>query len=115
MRIALTRAGYTVMTAQNGVDGLSLYHQSRPDLVITDIAMPEKDGIEVTTELRRHCRDLKIIAISGGSRLDVGDTLKKALACGANAALAKPFTFEQLADSIEDVRTSRPPSMREQS
>ena len=101
MNIALLRAGYTVMTARNGIAGLSLCHQSPPDLVITDISMPGKDGFEITSELRSRYPDMKIIAISGETRFGVGDYLKMAIARGANTGLAKPFTFEQLADSIQ--------------
>ncbi len=97
----LQAAGYGVRTAINGESGLRLFDEQRPNLVITDILMPVKEGIETIHELRKHDRDVKVIAISGGGRaasflgyLDMAEKL------GANASLAKPFTRDQVLDIV---------------
>jgi YesN/AraC family two-component response regulator len=60
----LSGKGYEIIDAGDGKEGLKLYHEARPDLVITDLVMPEKEGIETITELKREFPNFKIIAIS---------------------------------------------------
>ena len=81
---------------------MALLHAQTPDLLITDIFMPSKDGIEVTVEPCRGSRGFKIIAISGGSRLIDKDFLEFAEKLGADRVLAKPFGPDRL---VEMVRT----------
>src|SRR3954469_20013849 len=69
------RAGHRVLQAANGVEGLNIFKRERVDLVVCDIIMPEKEGIETIGELRRSNPTLKIIAISGGGRADNVDFL----------------------------------------
>jgi CheY-like chemotaxis protein len=89
---ALVSAGYSPVLASNGREGLDLFMQEGPALVITDILMPEVEGIETILRLRRLQPDLKIIAVSGGER----DYLGMAAKLGACAALAKPFRPAEL-------------------
>src|SRR5688572_234064 len=64
----LDRAGFKVVEATNGVEGLKLYRAQPADLVITDLIMPEKEGVETILELRREFPDVRVVAISGGGR-----------------------------------------------
>jgi DNA-binding response OmpR family regulator len=92
----LEEEGYSVTCAEDGRRGLAAFRESRPDLVVTDIVMPGKEGIETILELRSIWPDGPIIAISGGGRIGKCDFLKMAKTCGADAALAKPFEPAEL-------------------
>src|SRR5258708_20407452 len=83
--------GYQVVSAEDGKRGLASFRGEKPDLVITDIIMPEKEGIQTITEIRRERPDAKVIAISGGGRIGNTDFLKIAQKLGASDAIAKPF------------------------
>lgn len=97
----LVREGHEVVDAENGEIGLSLYRQDPTDLIITDLFMPEKDGIETIRELRRDFPDVKIVAISGGAKSVSGVTfLKVAGHLGAIETLAKPFSKEELLTAV---------------
>ena len=98
---ALARAGYAVITAENGVAALRLYREEPVELVITDLIMPEKEGFETIMELRRIEPNLKIIAISGGGRVDAGDYLPTARHLGAARTLAKPFSFQEMLEAVK--------------
>src|SRR6185295_8664920 len=67
LRMILTTSGYEVWEASNGATVEDMYQQSRPDLVITDLIMPEKDGLELILDLRRTDASVKIVAMSGGN------------------------------------------------
>src|ERR1700680_3570404 len=82
--------GFQVVTADNGADGLRKFQQGNFDIVLTDIIMPEKEGISLIADLRRAEPDVKIIAMSGGSRLGNLDFISIAKKLGANAGLRKP-------------------------
>jgi len=93
----LEEAGYSVTCAEDGRRGLAAFRRNRPDVVVTDIIMPEKEGIETILELRRIWPEGRIIAISGGGRTaKKDDFLRIAKGCGADAVLAKPFEPEEL-------------------
>ena len=87
----LERKGYQVLVASDGVRGLRMFRSEQPVLVITDLIMPEKEGIETIREIRGDCPDAKIIAISGGGRIGNVDFLKIAEKLGASEIIAKPF------------------------
>ena len=87
----LIRAGHEVLTASDGKAGLDLFRDQMPDLVITDILMPEVDGLEIIRSLRREFPDLKIIAMSGGGETGRLQYLPEAREFGADIALSKPF------------------------
>jgi CheY-like chemotaxis protein len=87
----LERKGYQVLVAGDGVRGLRMFRSERPDLVITDIVMPEKEGLATIREIRGECPNAKIIAISGGARIGNIDFLDVAGKLGASEILPKPF------------------------
>ena len=103
LRLALTHFGHTVIEARNGVEGLALFPQAAADLVITDIVMPGKEGLEVLMALRKIHPPVKIIAISGGGRGDATDYLRMATKMGAARVLSKPFSNEALLAAIDAV------------
>jgi DNA-binding response OmpR family regulator len=87
----------TVRLARHGVEGLELLEHERFDLVITDLVMPQKDGIATIIEFRKRDRSTPILAMSGGGNLGTqGDLLRLAMRIGATAALEKPFGREEL-------------------
>ena len=98
---ALRRAGYEIQGAGDGSAALVLYQQQPFDLVITDLIMPEKEGLETIIELHRLKPELKIIAMSGGGRMNPEDYLPMARQLGAAATLAKPFTAEEILEVVD--------------
>jgi len=100
---SLTREGYDVLRASNGEQGLRLYRQEHVDLIITDIIMPEKEGIETIIELRQDFPDVKIIAMSGGGRIGTKDYLHLAKIFGVQRTFTKPVAREQLLDAITEL------------
>jgi len=97
----LRREGYLVRAVTNGVEALELIAEESPDLIITDILMPEKDGIELIMDLAKGGRQIPIIAISGGRRsITLEFNLESAKLMGVRATLPKPFTREALRQAI---------------
>jgi DNA-binding response OmpR family regulator len=103
MRKVLVHFGHTVIEARNGKEGMRLFPHADADLVITDIVMPEKEGLEVLMELREKQPPVKIIAISGGGRVNAADYLRTATLMGAAKVLAKPFSNEALMAAVNDL------------
>jgi len=97
----LRHGGFEVIIAEDGARGLVSFRREQPDLVITDIIMPEKEGIEVIIEMRRERPDTKIIAVSGGGRIGNADFLGMAKSLGAAAVIAKPFLPEDLISRVK--------------
>lgn len=92
----LRGAGYAVWSAHNGREGLDAVRELAPDLVVTDMFMPELDGIELVIAIRRERPDAPIIAMSGGGGgMSPELTLRTALSLGASAALPKPLPRER--------------------
>jgi CheY-like chemotaxis protein len=96
----LIRSGHRVTTAANGAVGLRLWREHGADLVLTDIQMPETDGIEVILQLRTYAPHLPVIAMSGGDRSGDLDLLGDARLLGAVALLKKPFSADDLTRAI---------------
>ncbi len=92
--------GFTVIPAGNGIEALRLYREHKPDLVLTDIIMPEKEGIALIRELRQEFPEARIVAMSGGGRIGNSDYVTIAMALGADAGLNKPFDDDQLMKTI---------------
>lgn len=97
IRQMLELEGYRTVSASNGTEGIRLFHLEPADLVITDIYMPDKEGLETIRELRTVCSAIKIIAMSGGSRtIKDYPTLIIAKKLGATYTLDKPFGCDDL-------------------
>lgn len=96
MAQAFTAAGYMTRTAENGRKGLLALDSYKPDLVVTDIVMPEMEGIGAILQIKRRPRPPKIIAISGAGPGGRRDYLSWARHLGADEVLAKPFRMAQL-------------------
>ena len=96
----LKRAGYEVYSAADGKSGLELFQLHNVDLLITDLLMPERDGLETIMALRRGRIPLKIMVISGCGQSIGGDFMKVAQHLGADLTLAKPFTRHELLKAV---------------
>jgi len=94
----LQKSGHDVVTAADGARGIEVLGMERPDVVITDIIMPEQEGFQTIVKIRRDHPGIKIIAISGGLRREAGnlDVLSMAESLGADSVIAKPFEPEEL-------------------
>jgi len=99
----LTKAGHTLDAARDGKEGIAWYRPGVTDLVITDLIMPTKEGLETIAQLKKQFPAVKIIAISGGGRMGPMDLLTLARKMGANRIIEKPFTLEALAAVIAEV------------
>lgn len=100
---ALSRAGHHVERAANGRQGLEAFETEAIDVVVTDINMPEMDGIELMNAFRRRHASVPIIAISGGGLLPKELLLTTASTLGAVEVIAKPFETGVLLEAIERV------------
>jgi CheY-like chemotaxis protein len=103
LRQMLEQFGHTVIEARNGKEGLALFQPATVDVVITDVVMPEKDGLEVLRELRRMHPSVKIIAISGAERARAADYLQMAKFLGAATVLAKPLSIDALMAAVNEL------------
>lgn len=103
LQTLLMREGYAVTCAKNGKSGLDSFVSDKPDMVITDIIMPEKEGIETIQTIRKADPLIPIIAISGGGRAGNVDFLPLAAKYGATATLSKPFGATALLDLVRSV------------
>jgi len=100
----LTHDGHTVSTASNGLKAIKLFDNTCFDLVITDIVMPDQDGLGLLNELRRRADPPPVIVISGGSlRLDSQHLLTLAKTMKAHTTLTKPVSYEQLHAAVATV------------
>lgn len=99
----LTRAGHEAVDAADGRAGVARYRENRADVVITDIFMPDQDGLETIREIRREFLHARIIAISGGGRRSNFDYLPSALMLGARRTMDKPFTPAELLQAVAEV------------
>lgn len=107
LRDRLIMEGYDVQTAPDGRRGLNLYYESPVDLVITDVLMPEMDGLEVIRVLSETPSPPLIIAMSGGGSRDL-DFLMEATEFGATRTLSKPFCLDDLITLVHDLLSSIP-------
>ena len=103
LRRALEGADFEVVEASNGDEGIRSYDAEPIDVVVTDLVMPEKEGIETIIELRRRDPEVKIVAISGASRIAGNEYLNVATKFGADRVLAKPFRPKALLEAVRDL------------
>ncbi len=101
LSITLEEDGYSVAIAQDANLGLRLVEEHAFDLVITDIIMPGKEGLETILELKRNQPELNVVAMSGGGRLSSTPYLNMASALGVKSTLAKPFSASELLATVE--------------
>ncbi|MFC1766460.1 response regulator transcription factor [Planctomycetota bacterium] len=102
--------GHSIHEAADGIEAFSLAQKESYDLLVTDIGMPEKDGIELITDLRKLMPDLTILAISAGGICSAGHYLDQAIECGANQTLRKPFSRQQLINAVDTLLMKAIPS-----
>jgi two-component system cell cycle response regulator CpdR len=93
-------AGCRVTVAKDGDEALASFERSTPAVVVTDILMPNREGVETIMAMRKRCPEVKILAISGGGLLGASSVLDLAGRLGADAGLAKPFRSEQVLDAV---------------
>jgi CheY-like chemotaxis protein len=101
LKVTLLRRKYSVQEASNGKEAISKFKPSLTDIVITDLIMPDEDGLKVIMKLKEIKPDIKIIAISGGGKAGPGNYLNLARALGADFVLPKPFSINDLISKIE--------------
>ena len=108
LKLMLERDGHEVAEAPDGIEGIRIYRQNPADLIITDLIMPNKDGIGVIIDLKKEFPNVKIIAMSGGGLNKPEGYLKGAKKLGAACTLTKPIDRGEMLKAIKDVLT--PPS-----
>jgi CheY-like chemotaxis protein len=100
----LEREGYEVYEASNGCEGIEVFRKEKPELVITDIVMPCKEGLETMIELKKEFPNVKVIAMSGGGFEDPNDYLEGAkLLGGAARTFTKPFEMSAMMSAIKEI------------
>ncbi len=107
MREILESAGHEVTEANDGEQGVQRYRADPTDIIVTDIIMPKKEGVQVVIELKQDFPDLLIIAVSGGGRTKNLDFLKLAKDFGADKILAKPFTETEMNTAVRELLLSK--------
>lgn len=103
LRQVLEQEGYEVIEARDGAEGIKNFCTSPVDLLITDILMPEREGLELIRELRREYPSLKIIAISGGGQMGKFNFLDVAKIFGAQRIFQKPFPLQEFLQGVREV------------
>ncbi|MDM8549209.1 response regulator [Desulfobacterales bacterium HSG2] len=103
LKATMEREGHEVLDAPDGIKGAKLYREKSADLVITDIVMPDKEGIETILELKRLSPGLKIIAISGGGRIGPETYLELAGKFGAERTFVKPIDRKELVKAVQEL------------
>ena len=110
MRDMLEESGFDVLDAENGARGIAVLEAEPVDLVITDILMPEKEGIETIREIRKGYPDVKVIAASGGGRVGNVEFLDLAKKLGAHEVLQKPILMGPLIQMVRALLNAPAPS-----
>jgi len=104
LRQMLEQAGHKVTEAPEGGQGIEAYRKEPTDLVITDIFMPEKEGISTIQELKQEFPSVKVIAVTGGGKKNCGfEYLSFAENVGADKTLNKPFERQELLDAVDEL------------
>ena len=103
LRRILEMSGYEVLAAANGLEGVELFRQQPCDLVITDMVMPVKDGLQTILDLRGFVPDLPVIAISGGGTISKERYLAVAGYLDRVITIAKPFSIEEITGAVKSL------------
>ena len=101
LEILLETCGFQVALARDGVQGLAAFRRIEPDLVLTDIVMPNQDGIETILAMRRERPEAKIIAMSGRGSVESAEYMEIATRLGADAAIPKPLEATKLIAAVQ--------------
>ena len=109
LRQIVESVGHRVVEASNGQEAIELFEEFHPELVITDVFMPQTDGIETIRAIRQIQPEARIIVISGGYFGSGWNYLDSVVVLGANLALQKPFTCSQLLSAIDRLVGARAP------
>ena len=102
----IEKIGHEVDLASNGREGMELFQKEQVDMVITDIIMPDKEGLEIILEMKKTHPDLKIIAISGGGRISPESYLECARHFGASRVFQKPFKQNEIVSAVKELMAS---------
>ena len=102
LRETLVREGHEVIEAERSSTDLRMIEHRVPDLVVTDLMMPEKDGLELLLDLRRAHPEMRVVAISGGGRNAWSEALDVAKRFGAFRTLAKPFSLDEFVAVVRE-------------
>ena len=108
LTLMLEREGYEIVEAADGVAGIKIYRQNPADLIITDLIMPNKDGIGMIIDLKKEFPDVKIIAMSGGGLNKPDGYLKGAKKLGAACTLTKPIDREEMLKAVREILKESP-------
>ena len=103
---AMQWAGYEVIAAENGRLGQQYFEEQPTDLIITDLIMPEQEGLETIAVIKKRYPNVKIIAISGGGRIGPEAYLPAAMELGADRVFAKPFDIKELVTTVQELLAS---------
>jgi CheY-like chemotaxis protein len=109
IRIKLEQCGHTVVEAENGVRGLACYRATRPDVVLMDIYMPDRDGLETLRDLLKLDPAANVLAMSGGGSYSHVRILDAARRMGARAVLPKPFSLDEMLQAVTALTPPPPP------
>jgi|SRR4051794_20572346 len=99
----LQQVGYETVAVENGRLALQVHLDTPVDLIITDLFMPDTDGLEIINQFRQQFPEVKIIAVSGGGSRGLVELLSVARKMGAQRALMKPFSWEELLAAVQGV------------
>jgi DNA-binding NtrC family response regulator len=108
LKLVLVRAEYEVWDTDNAVEAARIYRDHRTDVVVTDLLMPERDGLELILDLRNMDRNVRVVALSGGGAVDADCYLYIARLFGARRTLTKPFSADEFLEAVRqllEVRT----------
>jgi CheY-like chemotaxis protein len=100
LRDLLSLDKYSVISAENGVEGLQKFRELKPALVLTDLIMPEKDGLTFIQEVKEEDPDARIIAVSGSSDMNL---ITEVVSANVNRVLTKPFDIDELLDAVAEL------------
>ncbi len=103
VRRILAVDGHEVIEARDGEEALRKIRTDKPELAVIDLFMPRKEGLETIMQIRKSFPDLKIIAVSGGNPTHGMSFLELATRLGAHRTLAKPFSMQEIRDTIADL------------
>jgi DNA-binding response OmpR family regulator len=110
LRVILEKEGYVVTEAADGKEAIRVFRRKPADLIVTDIIMPEQEGLKTIFDLRREHPRTKIIAISGGGQYGLTDYLEAATAFGADRTFAKPFDRGELVKAVRQLLSQQRPN-----